>query len=226
MPIGNYAPTVITTAATCWNRIIPSITATGGNSTVWFDIESTTGTNPVYFDIRENTCTPDVHQYLTDWTNYVVDVDQEDWDVNQQLYYEWARGRAVNFRIRTAEQRRLEEERVRAERERYRREQQAKDAAKEKSRLLLLSHLRADQQKTFQENKWFVVEGGKSKSRYRIKEAIAGNIEILDKKERVTHRLCVHGSYDLPVYDHMLSQKIMLQYHEDHILKIANKTAA
>jgi hypothetical protein len=100
------------------------------------------------------------------------------------------------------------------------------NAVKHRARRLLLSHLTQDQRRTFVENGWFIVEGGKSKQRYRIRDKnYAGNIDVLDG-DRVAHRLCCHASADLPVADHLLAQKIMLEIAEDDFLRMANRHAA
>lgn len=97
-----------------------------------------------------------------------------------------------------------------------------------KAKELLLEHLTPTQKETFNKNKWFVVEGGKSKQQYRIRaEYHTINIEVMDGK-KVSHKLCahVHGSAGVPLHDHILAQKIMLESAEDDFLKIANRHAA
>lgn len=126
-------------------------------------------------------------------------------------------------------QRRIaERERVQQEREAQYREDQARRAAAIKvAHDLLLEHLTEAQRKTFAKNGWFVVEGGRSKTQYRIRSgSIAGNIDVMSGK-RATHRLCCHApDHVMPHGDHLLAQKMMLEYAEDDFLKIANRTAA
>lgn len=102
------------------------------------------------------------------------------------------------------------------------------EEAKERAKGLLLGHLTASQKETFEKNKWFVVEGGKSKQQYRIRaESHTINIDVMDGK-KVKHKLCAHLRYDsgAPLHDHILAQKLMLESAEDDFLKIANRHAA
>lgn len=95
-----------------------------------------------------------------------------------------------------------------------------------KAKELLLEHLTPAQKETFNKNKWFVVEGGRSKQQYRIMaERCSINIEVMDGK-KVSHKLCAHLGHDIPLHDHILAQKIMLESAEDDFLKIANRHAA
>lgn len=102
------------------------------------------------------------------------------------------------------------------------------DAAKHRARELLLQHLTAEQRHTFEKNGWFVVEGSKSKRKYKItaNDNCAANIYVLDG-EKVKHRICGHCKLDqVPLADHLLAQKVMLECDEDSFLKIANRHAA
>jgi hypothetical protein len=101
-------------------------------------------------------------------------------------------------------------------------------AARKRAREWLLSLLTPDQREVFQRNKWFVVEGGKTKRRYRIRadNYLVANIDVLDG-DVVTHRLCAHSDLsELPLEDHLVAQKLMLESDEDEFLKIANRHAA
>jgi len=154
------------------------------------------------------------------------EIDEEDY-VNHAEYYELARQRGVQFRIRTAEETRLRAEateRLRVEQERLGRERQV---IRERARELLVSHLTTEQRATFEKNKWFVVVGGKSKTEYRIRTdyGIAGNIDVMAKGRRVA-TLCCHCRSDIPSEDQFLAQKIALQWDEDNFLKTANRRAA
>lgn len=93
---------------------------------------------------------------------------------------------------------------------------------------LLLENLSPAQRESFQRNKWFVVEGGKSGLQYRIhaNDNVAANIDVLDG-ERVARRLCGHCEVSkVPLGDHLLAQKIMLESAEEDFLRIANRHAA
>lgn len=115
---------------------------------------------------------------------------------------------------------------IEARQQRQQEEQQQQLAARERANQLLLEHLTSDQRDTFTRNGWFMVEGGKSKTRYRIRAGtLVGNIDVLDPKDKMTHRLCGHVSHNrgVPIGDHLLAQKMMLQYDEDAFLRIANR---
>jgi hypothetical protein len=121
---------------------------------------------------------------------------------------------------------RQSDEAARQERERIKQEHERSEAAKARAHALLLSHLTPAQRQTFETNKWFLVEGGRSKVKYRIRgHTCAGNIEILGS-ERVTHRLCCHCDPTIPLGDQLLAQKLMLELDEDEFLKLANRRAA
>lgn len=107
--------------------------------------------------------------------------------------------------------------------------QQEREDARERARALLLSHLTPEQRAAFEVNKWFVVEGGKSKRQYRInaKGSLVANIDLL-QGDKVEHRLCAHCSHmhGLPLDDQLLLQKLMLETDEDKFLIIANQHRA
>lgn len=104
------------------------------------------------------------------------------------------------------------------------------DEAKERARNLLLGHLTAAQRETFEKNKWFVVEGGQSQTRYRINDSshMVANIDVMsDETDKIRHRLCGHcGLDDVPIGDQLLAQKLMLEYDEDRFLRLANRHPA
>jgi hypothetical protein len=133
---------------------------------------------------------------------------------------------AAEFAAALARREQGERARIEAERARLQQEQERSEAARTRAHALLLSHLTPAQRQTFEANKWFVVEGGRSKTRYRIRShACAGNIELLDG-EQVTHRLCGHCDHTIPLGDQLLAQKLMLELDEDEFLKLANRRAA
>jgi hypothetical protein len=106
-------------------------------------------------------------------------------------------------------------------------EAQRRTAAIDRARELLLENLTPEQRRTVGQNNWFVVEGGRSKTKYRINTGCgySGNIEVLDQSDSVRHRLCCHvntGRVAVPLGDHLLAQKIMLELAEDDFLRMAN----
>jgi hypothetical protein len=103
--------------------------------------------------------------------------------------------------------------------------------ARDRSRELLLSHLTPAQRETFERNKWFIVEGGLSKQRYRIRALghMVANIDVLSGPalELVSHRLCGHCDLEaVPLFDQLLAQKMMLELDEERFLKVANRHRA
>lgn len=96
--------------------------------------------------------------------------------------------------------------------------------AGKKAEELLLSHLTPEQRETFIKGRWFVVQG--KKRQYRIHgRTYAGNIEVLEG-DKVIERLCCHCRADIPLHDHLLAQKIMLESAEADFIKIANRRSA
>jgi hypothetical protein len=98
----------------------------------------------------------------------------------------------------------------------------ARASAGERATELLLSHLSPEQRHTFEQNKWFIVEGGRTKKKYKIhaRDSLNANVEVMGEN----HRLCAHCDYHtMPYNDHVLMQKVMLELDEDNFLRIANR---
>jgi hypothetical protein len=103
------------------------------------------------------------------------------------------------------------------------------DAAHTRARELLLSQLTPAQRKTFDENKWFIIEGGQSREKYRInfKGHMVANVDVLDAHGDVLHRLCGHCDLnEVPIFDQLLAQKLMLECDEERFLRLANRHRA
>jgi hypothetical protein len=97
---------------------------------------------------------------------------------------------------------------------------QSRTQAFEKAKELLLTHLNEEQRKTFRERGLFIIEGGRSKAKYQIQtEGIVANVKRLTDNQK----LCAHLECQMPLYDHILAQKLMLEYDEDSFLAIANR---
>lgn len=101
--------------------------------------------------------------------------------------------------------------------------------AEVKARDLLLASLTPDQRASLLRERWFVVEG-KNGRRYRVRDLghVVGNIDVVERDllghERVLHRLCGHiGDDFVPLSDHLLAQKLMLEADEDAFLRLANR---
>lgn len=96
------------------------------------------------------------------------------------------------------------------------------DAARSRANELLIAHLTPEQRESFETLKWFVVEGGRTKRKYRIhgNGGMAGNIEVIGEN----HRLCAHCDlHAIPLGDQLLAQKVTLELDEDHFLRTANR---
>lgn len=106
----------------------------------------------------------------------------------------------------------------------------AEDRAKKRAMGLLLAYLTPEQRATFRAHGWFVVQGGKTRTRYRIrgKEGLIANIDVLaDNDNTVRYRLCGHCRHgEVPFGDQLLGQKLMLELDEDHFVGLANRHAA
>lgn len=125
--------------------------------------------------------------------------------------------------LAAADRQRLIEQEMQQQREDQRRRAAASDRAGE----LLLEHLTPQQRETYANNGWFVVEGGRTKTKYRIRGGtLVANIDVLDRRDRSTHRLCGHAQSHIPMGDQLLAQKIMLELAEDDFLLLANRHAA
>jgi len=115
-------------------------------------------------------------------------------------------------------------------RERAEEEAKKRKSARARARELLLDHLTDAQRETFEKNHWFVVEGGRSKRRYRIDTArgTSGNVErLVGETAHADERLCIHhrpGGEPIPDYDQFLAQKLMIEGDEDSFRKIANRS--
>lgn len=193
----------ITTATTTWRGWVSSTctsTATTGTADpwiIWVD-NSTCATT--------TTCTS---TDVTAWTTWI------------RVYDDTCPARRQTRR-EAAEVRRREkeyQERQKAEAERYR-------AAKERAEGLLYEHLTDEQRAEIKRHKFFVVRGGKTGRKYKINAdgGLAGNVHELDEAGALKRRLCAHISHaaNAPIFDHLLAQKLMLEYQEEDFLRVAN----
>jgi hypothetical protein len=101
---------------------------------------------------------------------------------------------------------------------------QERKVAADQAMRLLRDNLSPKQIKALDKHGWFLVEGGKSKKTYRIRnDSYTGNIYELDGDKEVA-RFCVHAHSEIPLGDQLLAQAISIQWDEDHIISKANKT--
>lgn len=96
--------------------------------------------------------------------------------------------------------------------------------AKRRSLTLLLKLLNAQQRQEFREAGHFLVTGGTSGERYRIRTDRIANIDVLHDDGTVKCRLCVIPTGGVPIYDVMAAQLLHLQdpATELRLLKQAN----
>lgn len=99
---------------------------------------------------------------------------------------------------------------------------QRSQAAEKRADDLLLEILTPEQRAQYQREKWFIVDG-KSGTRYRLRRAVSGSIDVLNADGGVRHRLCAHLRDAHPLPDHLIAQKFMLEHHEGEFLKVANR---
>lgn len=155
-------------------------------------------------------------------------------EVEHTQYVALAQQRAARWTAQQIEEsRRYDEDRLRMRAEQQREQHrlaQERSAALARSKELLLAHLTPAQRKTFEDNRWFVVEGGRSKQLYRVRDSgsYSANVDVLEGRPgKVTHRLCCHLSDSrVPLYDHLLAQKVWIEHDEDAFLRQANRHAA
>lgn len=207
---------------------------------IWITSSSAaTGTAPgwIWLSTPTATATSTVTVVPTSATIYA-----QTWAVNDDYLWRqptWWPATAVETRLRRiAIARRSYQQAIEHDlHDMYRREEhrqraelaQHNEAAMARSRELLLEHLTPAQRESFERNKWFVIEGGKSRQRYRIRAAVhmVANVDVIavrdDGSEVVSHRLCAHCRLDeVPLFDQLLAQKLMLEFDEERFLSLAN----
>jgi hypothetical protein len=199
---GTWISTVGTTTSST-NTITTSSTTnaiTTGSTIVWY---------PIQLPTEEELVTRDQEAYQKALREHD---DQEAVRLRQQI---------VDRELVIASRQQIEEEqRIRREEERTQRVN-----ASDRARTFLLSHLTPQQKETFEKNNWFVVEGGRTKTKYRINCNTASiNIEVLNENNKKIHRLCAHPNR-VPLGDQLLAQKLMLENAEDDFLRVANRHA-
>jgi hypothetical protein len=97
--------------------------------------------------------------------------------------------------------------------------------AEERADELLMSLLTPSQLMQYRAAKCFEV-CTKAGRRYRLTRAISGSIKLIGPDGRATATYCAHlgGSIPIPVPDHLIAQKFMLEHHEEEFLRVANRT--
>lgn len=105
---------------------------------------------------------------------------------------------------------------------------QARLAAEADSRAaeLLKANLTEAQRLELAREQSFTVVSRDGQRNYRVKKGWSHNVERIDEAGKRLHTLCAHPSVNVPLYDNMLAQKLMLEHSEDDFLRIANRGAA
>lgn len=100
-----------------------------------------------------------------------------------------------------------------------------KAEADKKAYQFLLEHLTTDQQHTFIHKHYFDVRSQSGKT-YRIRDETQMNVDLMHPKfaDEPEATYCV-VALDIPKYDQLLMQKLMLECNEKHFLSTANKTS-
>lgn len=226
-------------------------TATGTNNlSQTFTTTSTAATNTVYWfnQTAASNTTATAYPWWTDlnqaYTNQqaIHDAQMHNYQAqmrdypNSVLSESAQRAAAAVYQAQQAERRLF----VREETERYRERMRAQrdipapainllSAREQRARELLEAHLTPEQLDTFKKLGWFVVEGGRTKNKYRIgaNGSLVANVAQLHVKGFEHSRLCAHLNHrvDCPHSDHILAQKLMLEGCEDEFLRIANRSA-
>ncbi len=93
--------------------------------------------------------------------------------------------------------------------------------AEEKALQLLLDNLKENQIEIFKKTGCFVVMGQSGK-KYKINKGRVRNVEELREDGTPERRMCFHPELQVPDYDTMLSQKLMLELNEHEARRIAN----
>lgn len=116
------------------------------------------------------------------------------------------------------------EQRRREAQRRHDRVQRLRARVADRRAVALLNEVLDDEQRaSWADHQRFRVTAGSGRI-YEITNGFVGNIYRLnDEGERETS-YCIHGSGPLPVADHVLAQKLLLEANEDEFLRIANES--
>jgi vacuolar-type H+-ATPase subunit H len=218
-PVTNNTTSTTTGLYPIWHNSIIYATDNGTFSTgniynnaltnfpIWHDNIIYAPDNGTFSTSTQSTCFTGNFCNFPTWHSTVIEITEDQY---------------VAIQAEVDRQNREREQQIQEARERAR----VREAGAAKAKEVLLDHLTSEQRETVEKNHWFVIEGGKSKKKYRIgTKAIAGNVEELDDKGKAIARYCCHLAYSYPPHDHHLTQKLMLEWDEEEFLKKANKTS-
>lgn len=94
--------------------------------------------------------------------------------------------------------------------------------ARARSLALLMEHLTPEQQQDLMINRWFSVRGSNGKT-YIITMVTHGNVWLVDANRLPLANYCI-VTPDVPIFDQMLAQKLLIQAKVEDMEAIANKT--
>jgi hypothetical protein len=145
------------------------------------------------------------------WSNGYLDEERRQWEHEQRQphYGELAR---VEPPPRPHDEHTLLQDRLLRER------------AEERADELLMSLLSPDQLHQYRAAKAFEV-CTKAGRRYRLTRAISGSVKLLGPDGRAMATYCAHlADHRIPIPDHLIAQKFLLEHHEEEFLRVANRS--
>jgi hypothetical protein len=99
-----------------------------------------------------------------------------------------------------------------------------RERAEERADELLMSLLSPDQLRQYQAAKAFEV-CTKAGRRYRLTRQISGSVKLLGPDGRAMATYCAHlADHRIPIPDHLIAQKFLLEHHEEEFLRVANRS--
>lgn len=93
----------------------------------------------------------------------------------------------------------------------------------DRAALLLKENLTREQLKEFEKDMRFTVRSQDGQRLYRINRGRVQNIEEVDDRGNRMSILCAHPVDEVPDFDTMLAQKLMLEHDEQAFLRLANR---
>jgi hypothetical protein len=221
---GSHNHTCATSSATMYTSNIYTSTSTSSTcctDTIWITTPAgsyyVTGVNQ--YELQQQLMQQQLISQYNACNNHQLNACNQQQLANHQLAQNQQEVR------RYAQYARIQEEEMQAASERAEQLVKEQVEAKKRARGLLLEHLTPQQRETFEKNGWFVVEGGKSRKRFKIfGSGYAGNVHELDVHDRMVNRLCCHANASIPLEDQLLTQKVLLEWDEEHFIKTANIT--
>lgn len=136
-----------------------------------------------------------------------------------ERYFELERQRQETERQRRLDQEQRIREEIRARQEEARK---MKAAAEARARMLLLAHLNDEQRKTYERSQHFDVVSNNDRT-WRILTGMgqSGNVLYMEDERKIASYCCYVRDYEIPLHDHFLAQKIVLETNENYWLEIA-----